>query len=310
MIDASIIICTYNRCESLARTLESAYAMKVPDSIRWELLVVDNNSRDGTRKTIRDFRNRCNAGLPPKYILEENQGLSHARNRGIREARGNIIAFTDDDVEVDSDWLTNIVREFSRAEASCVSGRILPIWEGAKPDWLGEDLYHHIALLNLGEERRRLSSPTAWGANLSYKADVFRKYGLFDTSIGHTGGKLYGGEEVEFNRNLLKAGENIIYCPDILVRHHISKGRMQKSYFRKWSFDKGELKGIQEGEYAKRNLYGIPLYMIRELPGVILRSCIRQIRNPEDRLREQMELAARFGYFAGRLKYSRTVNRF
>jgi glycosyltransferase involved in cell wall biosynthesis len=308
-MDISIIICTFNRCESLARTLGSIYAMQVPDSIRWELLVVDNNSRDGTRDTVEGFRSRQNTDTSPIYLLEKRQGHTHARNRGIREAQGNVIAFTDDDVEVDTNWLTQIWREFSRNDAACVGGKILPIWEGAKPDWLGEDLYHYIALLDLGDERIRLSSPTLWGANLSYKAGIFKKYGLFDTSIGHTGGKLYGGDEVELNQNLLKAGERIVYCPDILVWHHISRSRMERSYFRKWSFDKGELKGIQQGDYPYRNFYGIPLYMIRQLPGEILRSWIRQLRNPESRLREQMNLAGRIGYLSGRLKYNRALNR-
>ena len=98
-MDISIIICTYNRSESLKRTLQSLKEMSVSDDIEWELLIVDNNSTDNTREAVNDFTKT--SGLNCRYVFESKQGLSNARNRGVKEACGEIIAFTDDDVIVD-----------------------------------------------------------------------------------------------------------------------------------------------------------------------------------------------------------------
>ena len=306
-MDVTVIICTYNRSSSLLQSLESLREMRIPSGLLWELIIVDNNSTDDTQSMTEKFASA--SGLPIRYVKELNQGLSFARNRGIREARGEIVTFTDDDVTVDQEWIPNIFKEFSVNNAACIGGKILPVWEIPKPNWLREDLLGCIALLDLGDEKIRLSSPTIWGANLSYRAEIFQKYGLFDTTLGHAGGKLYGGEEVEYNSKLLESGENIFYCPSVVVKHHISKNRMKKSYFRKWFYDKGELKGIQMGSYDHRNIYGIPLYKIRQLPMEIINSCFKQIRYPRIRLQEQKALALKIGFIAGRIKYTKMSRR-
>src|SRR6266852_75843 len=102
MIKISLILCTYNRCQSLARPLESVAASRLPDSVNWEILVGDNTSHDQARHVIEDFCRHYPGRF--RYLFEPNQGLSHARNAGIAEARGEIIAFTDDDVTVDPVW--------------------------------------------------------------------------------------------------------------------------------------------------------------------------------------------------------------
>ena len=110
----SVILCTYNRCQSLAKTLESIAVSVLPESVEWEVVVVDNNSKDQTREVIEDFCRR-NAGRF-RYIHESQQGLSHARNAGIREARGEILAFTDDDIIVDNKWLHTLTTPLTSGE--------------------------------------------------------------------------------------------------------------------------------------------------------------------------------------------------
>ncbi len=106
----SVIICTYNRCESLARTLKSFTKISVPEGSLWELVLVDNNSKDKTKLFVEEFKK--NYRLNIEYIFEEKPGKSHALNHGIKQAKGEIIAFTDDDVIVDRDWLLNIQKAF------------------------------------------------------------------------------------------------------------------------------------------------------------------------------------------------------
>ena len=110
----SVVVCTCNRAESLQRTLYSLHAMTMPASAEWEVVVVDNNSGDRTRDVVMDFAR--NAKMPARYLFEGRRGLSWARNAGVRNSRGDVIAFTDDDCLVDSQWLERIDAEF-RADA-------------------------------------------------------------------------------------------------------------------------------------------------------------------------------------------------
>src|SRR5208283_4457645 len=102
----SVILCTYNRASILISALESIVAQTLPESVEWEVLVVDNNSCDQTREVVEDFCRRYPRRF--RYVFEPNQGLSHARNSGIREALGEVLAFMDDDVTVEPGWLDNL----------------------------------------------------------------------------------------------------------------------------------------------------------------------------------------------------------
>ena len=102
----SVILCTYNRCQSLAKALESLAVSIVPESIEWEVLVVDNNSKDRTSDVVQDFSSRYAGRF--RYVSEPQQGKSFALNTGVREARGDVLAFVDDDVTVEPTWLHNL----------------------------------------------------------------------------------------------------------------------------------------------------------------------------------------------------------
>src|SRR5262245_61059320 len=99
----SIIICTYNRAEDLGNFLLSlAYQKGLNSSVPWEIVVVDNNSSDGTRTVVDDIRK--SKGLNLRYLFEEQQGKSFAMNTGVAQAQGDILAFSDDDVIADPSW--------------------------------------------------------------------------------------------------------------------------------------------------------------------------------------------------------------
>ena len=300
----SIIVCTYNRSESLRSTLDSIKKLSVPEDIQWELIIVDNNSKDNTREVVEKFIEKSDINC--RYIFEKQQGLSFSRNSGISNANGEIIAFTDDDVIVDENWIRNIGRMFENKDVACVGGKILPVWEKPCPNWLkGELLFNYLALCDLGEETIKLVRPTIWGANLSIRTSIFEKYGVFDTNYGHTGEKLYGGEETNYLMSLMEAGEGIFYCPNILVHHCIPGHRMKKSYFRKWMHDKGELSAIQMGKYNNRNLFGIPLYMIKRTMKALNKYMRIQIFHPENAFHKQLDFYYHLGILEGRMKYTK-----
>ena len=169
-MDISVVICTYNRCRSLADSLESVANSRLPDSVEWEVVVVDNNSRDQTRQTVERFCQRYPQRF--RYVFESDQGLSHARNAGIREARGAIIAFTDDDLTVEPTWLQNVTAPLrDEGPWAGTGGRILPAQTFAAPKWfalegpysMGGVLYAHF---DLGEKPCELDR-APYGANMA-----------------------------------------------------------------------------------------------------------------------------------------------
>jgi len=252
----SVVVCTYNRCESLKRTLKGFSEVVYPEGYSWELVLVDNNSKDETKMIAEEFKEE--SGFNVKYVFEAKQGLSYARNRGINHSKGEIIAFTDDDVMVDRYWLSNIERAFEEHDVSCVGGKILPVWEIPKPKWLKHDLHYMLALLDYGDKPFYLKSPIIWGANFSVKADIFGKYGGFDTHLGRIPGRLFAGEETEFVRRILNKGEKILYDPNAVVYHYISGDKISKRYFRKWKYDQGILRASLRGNSKHKSYLGIP----------------------------------------------------
>jgi len=130
----SIVISTYNRCKILEEMLESLLQLDNSDNYIWEVIVVDNNSSDQTKDVVEHYIKKFNGKL--KYTFEPQQGLNYARNRGLKEAQGDIITFTDDDVEVHHDWLENIWVCFSQQDCDAVGGRVLPVYPQETPQWV------------------------------------------------------------------------------------------------------------------------------------------------------------------------------
>ncbi len=298
-MELSVIICSRNRAPSLGRTLSSVAKMAGLEDLALEVIVVDNGSEDNTREVVEWYTRLC--WFPVRYIREEKVGLSFARNRGLVEARGRLLAFTDDDVIVDENWVRNIVIAFEKYEAACIGGKILPIWEKPKPKWLSEDLHGMLALLDYGDKPYYLQKAAIWGANFAIKASVCRSYGPFNTKLGRVPDKLYSKEETELFGKLLCAKEKIMYVPDIIVHHCVSIERMKKKYFRKWVYDQGELAGILLDDYSSRNILGIPFYIIRELLTNLVSFSIALIRKRQNTFLYQLRLIQILGIIVARL---------
>jgi len=300
-MNVSVVICRFNRCDSLKMTLNGLRKLKSNRDVTWEVVVVDNNSTDSTKTVVVEFQSDSPFHL--RYVFEKEQGLSHARNRGVKEAEGEIIAFTDDDVVVDENWLNNIWNAFLAGNAACIGGRIFPVWEVPRPDWLQPDLHSYLALLDMGDEIVRLNRASIWGANFSVKADCFRKYGYFNTEIGRKPGKLYAGEETVFIQKIIDGGEEVYYHPDIIVHHYIPRSRINKEYFKRWKYDEGELNALKMGSYRARNLMGIPLYAIRETIELYFRMLWGRMKKKDTLFKDELLLAKYMGFAIGRVKY-------
>ena len=261
MMDITVIVCTYNRCESLAQALHSIASSVLPHSLDWEVLVVDNNSRDQTRTVFEEISCRYPGRF--RYLSEPKQGLSNARNSGIHAAGGQIIAFTDDDVTVDPLWLQNLTAPLLMGQWAGAAGRIRlepgfrpPRWMAITgPLSLGESLVQ----FDRGDQEGPLDQPP-FGANMAFRKISFEKYGGFRADLGRCGESLIGNEDTEFAGRLMAAGERLYYVPSAVVNHPVHQDRVKKGYFRSYYFAHGRSVARQAGQ--KLPLWRIPRYCL------------------------------------------------
>jgi len=236
-------------------------------STEWEILVIDNNSSDQTCAVVEDFRRRHPGRF--RYIFEPQQGKSQALNAGIREARGDILAFVDDDVTMGATWLQYLTESLQGGQWAGAGGRILPLWTCSPPPWLPVHERYGLAplaMFDLGPEARPLTEPP-FGTNMAFQRGVFARYVGFRTDLGPRPGSEIRNEDTEFGLRLLKAGERLRYEPSALVYHSVSASRLQKRYFLRWWLDKARADVREFGIPADSTwlIAGVPLYLFRRL---------------------------------------------
>jgi glucosyl-dolichyl phosphate glucuronosyltransferase len=258
----TVILCTYNRAQSVGKALESVLASVLPSGLEWEVLVVDNNSKDQTRAITNKFCLRHPGRV--RYLFEAQQGLSNARNAGIREARGEIIAFMDDDVTVELAWLQNLTASLHDDTWAGAGGRIQPPKDFTPPDWLtldggNMDSSGVLALFDVGTVPGELKK-APYGANMAFRKSMFEKYGGFRSDLGRCGNSLISNEDTEFGGRLMAAGERFRYEPSAVVYHPVPKERLSKKYFLAWWFAHGRAMFRQTGK--RPPIWGIPRHYV------------------------------------------------
>ena len=280
-MNACIIVCTYNRAASLRDTLASLRALQSPPGCDWEVVVVDNNSKDDTRAVVE----QAQADWPQlRYEFEGEQGLSAARNHGIACARGATILFTDDDVLPEPDWLAVTLAGLDRHGADACGGYIAPIWESPPPPWLTERFHGFLAVRTDRSDDYVMTADSTlpFGANIAFRREVFDRVGPFDTRRGRKGQVLAGGEDGEMFERVLAAGLKVVFLGGARVHHKVEAFRLSKHYFRRWRFQASRNIAQSQGLAGGRRLFNVPLYVYPQL----LRACGRmawgQLTQPRD----------------------------
>ena len=272
----TVIVCTYNRGDTVHEALDTIAAQELPENVEWDVLVVDNNSTDHTRAVLERY---CRQHQPRfGYIFEPKQGLSNARNAGIAKAGGDILAFTDDDVFVDPGWLLNLTSALVEGrEWSGCGGRIIPVWNGLLPEWLSvEDVatLGPFAGFDEGPDPKALSRPP-YGGNAAFRREIFERYGGFRADLGRSNNNLQGREDIELGNRLFAGGERLRYEPGAVIRCPIDPARMTRRYLLRWYYWEGRSEIADEGRLEARwSLMGVPLYLLRRLVRWVLQSLI------------------------------------
>lgn len=263
-MEASIVVCTYNRADSLRDTLAALRAQQAALGREWEVIVVDNNSKDRTRGVVEALQRDWPL---LRYEFEGAQGLSHARNHAIGCALGEVILFTDDDVLPEPEWLEATLDGLKTHGADACGGYIAPIWESPPPAWLTERFYGFLAVRTDRTDDYPINSetPTPFGANMAFRKTVFDRVGLFDTNRGRKGHVLASGEDGEMFERILAAGVKVIFLGGSRVHHKVESFRTTKRYFRRWRFQTSRNIAQSRGVAGERRLLNVPLYIYPQL---------------------------------------------
>lgn len=251
----SIVVATYNRSQSLLRTLRSVVGQTAPAE-QWECVVVNNNSTDDTEAVFADFA-RENPTFDLRMVTETKQGLSNARNCGIEASVGDYIAIVDDDETLEDTFVESYIEFFdSFPTAMAAGGAVKACYESARPRWMSRFTEQMIAnpldldiAVTLFPQNR-----VPAGGNMAFRREVFDRVGLFNPQLGRNGKSLVGGEENDIFARLRRAGELLYFVPNAAIFHHIPDSKLTDDYFDRLSYNVGVSKRLRaeaDGEVGK-----------------------------------------------------------
>jgi len=261
-----VIICTRDRASLLDRCLQR---FKETPSDGLELIVVDNNSSDDTKAVVQEFAE--SASFDVRYIFEHRTGLSHARNRGIAEASGSIIAFTDDDCLVDHQWVSRILNEFSADRSLAVlGGRVEP--GNANGQTGGTRTFSdRIIITSFSDLFRHMI-----GCNMAFSRSVFEVIGGFDPLLGK-GTPLGSAEDLDLLYRALKTQQTIVYVPEAVVFH--AHGRISTSSIQQVNDEYAKGRGGFYLKYIVRGDLDIAKRAVREIVSLTKGSLVSSNRD-------------------------------
>lgn len=251
----SVIICTYNNLPLLKFSVEAILKQNL-DNNKYEVLIIDNNSNDGTNDYIRDI-------LPLysnlKYFKESSQGLSYARNRGINESNANIITFIDDDAIAEKNLLEVVLNKFKTYPSIvCLGGKVVPKIDFDVQDWFLKKYQNYLVLgYDAGNEDLfldKIHGPV--GANISFKRKVFDHYGKFDLNLGRKKDTYLANEEELLLRKIKSVKGSCLYAPVAIVHHIAKRTRVGRKYLLHRAYYKG-ISDARSGYKKKDILHGL-----------------------------------------------------
>ena len=243
----TVAVCTWNRAGLLDQALGEMERLRLPAGVELEIVVVDNASTDETP----DVAARRAARLPLRRVAEPSPGISHARTRALREARGDLLLFADDDVLVDPGWIeAYAAAAAARPDAAFFGGPIEPWFRSPPPAWLARNwsIFAGAFALRGDPQVETLKSREhlPFSANLALRRRVYAGRG-FDPSLGRNRAAWLGGEELRFLEELVAEGHFGVWVREARVRHHITPERQTVAYLRAFYHGKGRTR-VRQGD--------------------------------------------------------------
>ena len=298
-VSVSAVVCTRNRPNCLGKAIGSLVDQTLPKG-RYEIIVVDNASTDNTKAVVEGFQSEN-----LRYIYEPVLGLSRARNTGWQNARGEYVAFIDDDAMACPEWLERIVTAFEtvKPRPGSVGGKVVPIWGAARPAWLPKDMEPALTIVDWSDEPILLTQGHQFlaGANVAYPRAILETVKGFSVNLGRKGTSLLSSEEYLIERYIRRSGLGVYYDPRILVEHHIHAQRLTvrwlcRRYF--WQGASFQVINLLEGSGGRSRRYYLA-QAIRNLMGFVAsRADLFSVLSPADsepRVRRKCTAYGRLG---------------
>lgn len=305
-MELTVSICTYNRAERLPGLIRRLRSQEV--DVAWEILVVDNNSTDGTSAVLTQLASE--PGVRVRAVKEPAQGIVHARNRAVAESlKSDYLLFMDDDELPASDGMLQAAVNALRDDgASCVGGRISIGFEPVeRPAWLGDELLRFLGRLDYGSEPFwiRSESTPVWSGIVAYRTAIFKDDPTlrFDMRFNRAGHGIGGGEDQMMFLELLRRGVPIRYQPAMEVIHFIEPFKLKRRYFIKLHYLSGVRFGRYESGPMPTTVCGVPPYMVRQSCQYLIDACVRYVRREKKALRHGMIFSYSLGAIYGRFQY-------
>jgi len=247
----SVIICTFNRADTIKSTIQSLLTQALSNN-EYEIIIVDNGSTDHTRSAVEELQQKGVSHL--FYVSEVRQGLSIARNKGILLSKGEVLAFIDDDAIAHKEWLASIAETFATTErVDAMGGPIEPYGALRLPSWFPGRLTSHLSIIDYGKEPIFLKYPRyPFGTNMAFRRSVFEKVGLFDEQLGRIGlTSFQTGEETDLFFRIEQSGGVIYYKPSAVVYHIIHPERVHDTWLCHQTYWIGISSAIIERKFMK-----------------------------------------------------------
>ena len=300
-VQISVIICTYGHSRYLHSAIESVINQTLLPEF-YEIIIVNGNNQNALDLEIKDLKKFPNLII----ITESRPGLSAARNEGCRSAKGKFIVFMDDDAIADINWLSNIQSTFLHysEEIEAVGGKIEPLWEDRRPDWLSDELLSGLSLLDFGESNLILNPDQfLYGTNMAFRRSVLLKLNGFNENLGRKGKVLLSNEEIYLQKKINESGGLRLFNPEIKVMHHIPTERLTKEWFIKRYYWQGisdaVLKTIEENPPWGRKIFNITIKIVsllispKDIQGLLL------LKDNDKKFKEQCFAYTKLGKIVG-----------
>ena len=266
--DVSVVLPTYNRAAGLERALNSVL-QQTAHPREYKVIVVDNNSTDGTAQVLDRLKERYPGRL--RTVVERKQGVSHARNAGVAAALAPILAFFDDDVRVAPDWIETVITVFrDHPDTEVVGGKVLPEWAAPPPGWLTPAHWSPLALQDFGERPMLMSAQNPRGlisANLACRKRVFERIGGFSPVFQRVKDGIGSLEDDEWNRRVWDAGLSALYWPNLVASTDVPGDRLTRGYHRRWHSGHGRFYALLRAPEMEKtgvgSLWGVPAHLYR-----------------------------------------------
>ncbi len=308
MTTASIIIATYNRADLLDACLTHVARQQFAPGDA--VLIADNGSTDHTPTVV--ARRASRFPVPLVRVYEPTPGKSNAVVAALRVATGDIVAFTDDDVQVADDWLAQLKDALADTRIGLVGGPVDPHWQQPAPKWL--QLAGHgrlgapLGLLDYGSAATALGQRTLLGANMAVRRSVLRALGGYATHLGKLRGTLLSGEDHELCERVQAAGYGARYVPAARVRHLVPAERMRVRYFLHWFYWSGVTHAaMHTSQRPSRTWLGEPAHLLRQFATGLAGATTSAVRGRAPAAVERaLDSAFALGYAARRWGLVRT----